>query len=190
MFLRQCEDLVQQNDIIIVADFGHGALTHLLREILCNQNKFLAINTQCNAGNNMMHTISKYRRADYVCITEKELRIEAKDNQTHIRSLIEIAAERIGARCFSVTRGKQGLCIFKPKDTFLESPALTIKTTDTVGAGDAVLSISALAAYASAPAEMIAFFGNVAGAMASQTIGNSEPVNRIQFEKFITALLK
>ncbi len=77
-----------------------------------------------------------------------------------------------------------------PDGSFIESPALTVKATDTVGAGDALLSVSSLAAYLGAPAEVVAFFGNVAGALATQTVGNSEPVTRASLEKFITALVK
>lgn len=137
-----------------------------------------------------MHTISQYARADYISITESELRRDMHDRHSHLRQLVPQAAARFKVRYFTATRGKQGLCIGMPDGRFIESPALTIKTTDTVGAGDALLSVSSLAAYLDAPAEVVAFFGNVAGALAAQSIGNSEPVSRASLEKFMTALLK
>ena len=38
-------------DIVIVADFGHGAINSNMIDILAKKAKFLAINTQANAGN-------------------------------------------------------------------------------------------------------------------------------------------
>lgn len=180
----------RENDLVLMADFGHGAVFPRLREQVCAGNAFLAVNTQCNAGNRMMHTISQYTRCDYASITEDELRRDTHDRHTHLRTLAPRAAARFGARYFTATRGRQGVCVGMPDGSFIESPALTVKTTDTVGAGDALLSVSSLAAYLGAPAEVVAFLGNVAGALAAQTIGNSEPVTRDSLEKFVTALVK
>jgi len=189
-YLGRLEPLAAENDFILAADFGHGAITPRLRRFLCDEARFLAVNTQCNAGNNMMNTISQYDRADYVSITEGELRRDRHDRRSHLRALTVEAARRLRARYFVTTRGRHGLCVGQPDGWFIESPALTIKTTDTVGAGDAVLSLGALAAYVGAPVELVALFGNAAGALAAQTIGNSAPVTRPAFEKFITSLLK
>ena len=189
-YLEKARELMEASDLVLMADFGHGAIPPAMRDLACSQRKFLAVNTQCNAGNRMMHTISQYPRADYVSITEGELRRDMHDRVTHLRTLAPQAAVRLNARYFTATRGKQGLCIGMPDGGFIESPALTIKTTDTVGAGDALLSVSSLAAYLNAPAEIVALFGNVAGALAAQTIGNSDSVTRPALEKFVTALLK
>ena len=47
-------------------------------DILCEGARCLAVNTQSNAGNHGFNTISKYSRADYVCLSEYELRLEAR----------------------------------------------------------------------------------------------------------------
>lgn len=188
--LERVRALAGESDLVLMADFGHGAVFPALRDLACGLDAFLAVNTQCNAGNRMMHTISQYRRCDYASITEDELRRDTHDRHTHLRTLAPRAAARFGARYFTATRGRQGVCVGMPDGSFIESPALTVKATDTVGAGDALLSVSSLAAYLGAPAEVVAFFGNVAGALATQTVGNSEPVTRASLEKFITALVK
>ncbi|MCL2000070.1 MAG: adenylyltransferase/cytidyltransferase family protein [Planctomycetes bacterium] len=81
-------------DLILAADFGHGALSMSTREALCASDVFLAVNTQSNAGNKMMHTISRYTRADYASVTEGELRLDRRDTASHMRVLLPEAAHR------------------------------------------------------------------------------------------------
>jgi bifunctional ADP-heptose synthase (sugar kinase/adenylyltransferase) len=64
-----------QYDMAISADFGHGAVSPALCESLVSHAPFLAVNTQVNAGNAAMHTISRYSKADYISLTERELRL-------------------------------------------------------------------------------------------------------------------
>src|SRR5262249_42693884 len=46
-------------DVVVVFDFGHGMLSQEAINILCQEARFLAVNTQSNAGNLGYHTISK-----------------------------------------------------------------------------------------------------------------------------------
>ena len=63
---------------MIVADYGHGLITPRMADLMIEKSRFLAVNTQINAANIGFHTISKYRRADYVCIQEGELRHDSR----------------------------------------------------------------------------------------------------------------
>ena len=53
-------------------------------DILCEA-RCLAVNTQSNAGNHGFNTISKYSRADYVCVSEYELRLEGASGVQELR---------------------------------------------------------------------------------------------------------
>ena len=44
--------------------------------------KFLAVNAQSNAGNHGFNCISRYPKADYVCIASRELQLNYR--QKHI----------------------------------------------------------------------------------------------------------
>ena len=177
-------------DLTLAADFGHGALSPATREALCSTDVFLAVNTQSNAGNKMMHTISRYTRADYVSITELELRLDLRDTAGHVRTLLPEAARRLQARVFMATRGKKGCCLGLPNGAFVEVPAFTVKVVDAVGAGDALFAVSSLAARAGADTEVIGFLGSMAGALATQSMGNANSVTRQALEKAVTAALK
>ena len=72
-------------DVVIVFDFGHGMLSQEAVKILADEAPFLAVNTQSNAGNLGYHMISKYPRADYVCVAESEIRLETRDRRGDVR---------------------------------------------------------------------------------------------------------
>jgi len=177
-------------DIVIAADFGHGAISENTRRTLIDYSPFLAVNTQANAGNKRMHTISLYNRADYVSIAEPELRLDARDSKTDIRPLTTDACARLGCKQFVVTRGKQGSCVATPEGSFVVVPAFNNKVVDRVGSGDAFFAISALAAYLDAPPEMTGFIGNLVGSLAVEIIGNQTSVQKESLKKYITAILK
>ena len=61
---------------------------------------------------------------------------------------------------------------------------------DTIGAGDAFLSITAPCAAAGFPAELLGFIGNAVGALAVQIVGNRDYIEPMALFKFMTALLK
>ena len=61
---------------------------------------------------------------------------------------------------------------------------------DRVGAGDAVLCVTALAVAAGAPPETVPFLGNVVGAEAVTIMGNQRAIERIPMYRHVECLLK
>lgn len=177
-------------DLVIAADFGHGAISKNLRQTLVNYAPFLAVNTQANAGNRGFHTVSCYSRADYVSIAEHEIRLEMRDERGEIRPMLEKLMVQLNCKVFVVTHGRRGCLACDGNDSFVKVPAFTEKTVDRIGAGDAFLSITALAAFLGADPELIGFIGNVMGALAANTIGNQKSIDKLSVKKFITSLLK
>jgi sugar/nucleoside kinase (ribokinase family) len=62
--------------------------------------------------------------------------------------------------------------------------------SDTVGAGDAFFAIASLCAGVQAPLEMSCFLASVAGALASNILGNAQPVERVKLLKYAATLMK
>jgi len=176
-------------DAIVVADFGHGLLGARSRELLANSGKFMAVNTQINAANIRFHAISSYSRADYVCINEGELRLDARDRSTSLDRLVEGLSGKLSCNRFLVTRGQSGVEYFCPQGRY-EVPSLASSVVDRIGAGDAVLAITSACVAADIPADVVAFVANVIGAQKVATVGNSVSVDRVRTIKFIQALLK
>jgi rfaE bifunctional protein nucleotidyltransferase chain/domain len=181
---------VPAHDLVIVVDYGHGLLSHEAIGILCEKSRFLAVNAQANAGNLGYHTISMYPRADYITMTENEIRLEARDRRGDIREMVRTVADRLSCDRFAVTRGSNGCLCYRKKQGFVEVPAFAEKIVDRIGAGDAFLSISALCAVRNAPMEIVGFVGNIAGAEAVATVGNRQPIERISLMKHVETILK
>ncbi|HNS20133.1 MAG TPA: PfkB family carbohydrate kinase [Sedimentisphaerales bacterium] len=178
------------HDLAISADFGHGAVSTSLCESLVSHSPFLAVNTQSNAGNASMHTISRYSKADYVSLTERELRLDSRDLKTDLRLLACDTARRFRSRALAVTRGRKGACMAATDGAFVVVPAFASRAVDSIGSGDAFFAISSLAARLDVPLEIVAFLGNVAGALAVQIIGNQKAIDKPGLTKYVTSLLK
>jgi len=189
-FVAAVEAEVADYDLVIAADFGHGTISPAMRRMLERKARFLAVNTQANAGNRGYHTIGRYHRADYVSLAEPEMRLEDRDLSGPLMPLMLQAAERLGCRSLAVTRGKRGCMIFTPGGGFVEVPAFATKVVDRIGSGDAFFSVTALAAALNAPAEITALLGNVVGGLAVGVIGNKKAIDRQSTQKYLTSLLK
>ena len=172
----------------IVVDFGHGMLSRGARDLICSNAKFLAVNTQANAGNRGYHTISKYARTDYVSKAENEIRIEARNQHGQLEPIVEQMAERLGGR-LAVTRGRRG-CVCCNGDGLITVPALAGQVTDRIGAGDAFLSITALCVAQGAPMDIVGLIGNAVGAQAVAWVGNRQAVERVPLCKYVETLMK
>ncbi|MFQ6029730.1 MAG: PfkB family carbohydrate kinase, partial [Dehalococcoidia bacterium] len=109
-------DQVHQYDVVIVVDYGHGILSREAIEILCGQARFLAVNAQSNAGNLGYHTISRYPRADYMCMAENEIRLEARDRQGDLRGMILALSQKLSCGRIVVTRGDQGCLCYSDEE--------------------------------------------------------------------------
>jgi rfaE bifunctional protein kinase chain/domain/rfaE bifunctional protein nucleotidyltransferase chain/domain len=190
IFTTRLEGMVADYDLVVVADYGHGILTHEAIDAIQNNAKFLAVNTQQNAANIGYHTLSRYSRANFVCTNESELRSDSRTRLGDIEPLMLTLAERLNLENTLITRGTQGVLLYRKEEGWYRAPAFARAVTDRVGAGDAVLSWTAPMAVAGLPGDMIAFVANVVGAQAVQIVGNRRAVDRVATYKFIESLLK
>ena len=178
VFRARLEAVLGACDLVIVADYGHGLIGPATVELLCQRSRFLCINTQMNAANQGYHTLSKYPRADYGCLHEGELRLDARDLHAELPDLIERAAGRLGAQAFTVTRGKKGTLSFKRGAGIVDCPSLAREVVERVGAGDAVLALSSLAAACDLDPQLMGVLGNLAGAQQVAVVGNRASVSK------------
>ena len=188
--LRRLEKLVQEYDVVIIADYGHGLMTERAVKLVCERAKFLAVNAQTNAGNRGFNTISKYPRADFVSIGEPEARLDARDLVTNIREVTETIARKIRTKNFLVTRGSTGCLIHDRDQGFQQVPAFAIRVVDRVGAGDAVLGITSPCAALGVPPQVLGFIANVVGAEACTIMGHRSFIEPASLFRHITSLMK
>ncbi len=185
------EKVLPQYDLVIVADFGHGMLRPETIRLLCEKSRFLALNVQINSANTGFNPLTKYPRADYLCVDQEEMRFAYHDRFGPMNTLMKHAAGTLQCRMITVTQGDQGSLTWKMDDASpVQTPVFASRVIDTIGAGDAFLSFAAPCAAAGYSPEIVGLVGNAAGALAAQILGNKEPVNPVALLKFITTLLK
>lgn len=188
-FRRGLMDMAHQGHLVLVVDYGHGLLDDDSVGLICDDARFLAVNTQSNAGNLGYHAIGRWPRADYVCLAENEIRLEARDRSGDLRGLVTATADQLHCERMVVTRGSNGALCWSRSEGFHEVPALAGQVVDRVGAGDAFLAITSLLAAKGCPMDILGLIGNAASAQAVGTMGNEKPVDRVALIKHLKALL-
>jgi rfaE bifunctional protein kinase chain/domain/rfaE bifunctional protein nucleotidyltransferase chain/domain len=188
--MKVLERRIDDYDLVLVVDFGHGMMTPPVIDLLTKRAKFLAVNAQSNAGNHGYHTISRYPRADYVCIAEHEIRLEARDRRGDLRGIIRDVSKRLNCPRVVVTRGRNGCLCYDRDAGFVEVPAVATQVVDRVGAGDAFISISSMCAAQGAPMEVLAMVGNAGAAQAVATVGHQRSIELLPLIRHLEALLK
>lgn len=188
---RQIADRAGDYDLVIVSDFGHGLIGPSAIEALTTHARFLAVNAQTNAANTGYNLVTRYPKADFVCIDAPEARLAIGDKLLDVPT---IAATHLPARiaCDNVivTHGKYGCVAWTKGGEAAQVPAFTSTVVDTVGAGDAFLAVTSPLIAAGGDISRVAFIGNVAGAIKVGIVGHRESVEKASLVKAITALLK
>lgn len=189
-FIEMISDLAPAQDVVIVADYGHGLMTERAISVLCEKAPFLAVNAQVNPGNYGFNLVSRYPRADFVTIDEPEARLEMKKTQVDIQRIAQVLAEQMRCRSFLLTRGQTGTVGYDDKTGFSHTPVFSTKLVDRIGAGDACLALAAPCAALGVPTEVLGFIGNVAGAAACAVIGNRTYLDPVSCFRSVSSLLK
>lgn len=187
-FKEKLKQKIPEYDVVFLCDFGHGLIDEEAMDIIQNSSKKLILNCQTNSSNYGLNLITKYQRADYFSLDEKELRLAFSDYKKAERELLLDLARKLNAKGW-LTRGSKG-ALSVENGELADCPAFVLDVFDTIGAGDAFFSLAGLAAAADAPVEVGTFLGSVAGALAANIVGNKHSLNKVDTLKFITTLLK
>lgn len=76
-------------DVVILIDYGHGFINRSIYEILIKKSNYLAINCQTNSANLGFNLITKYKEANFISISEPELRLAASNNIDKIEKIVK-----------------------------------------------------------------------------------------------------
>lgn len=186
-FYDKLSEKIASYDLVVLCDFGHGLVDSKVMKIVQEEAKVLALNCQTNSSNYGKNIITKYNRADYFALDQKELGLAFPNYiQSEKDKLIQLEKHLKGYGW--LTRGSNGAYSIENSD-IKECPAFTLKVKDTIGAGDAFFAIASLTAAAGGTIEMGTFMGNIAGALAANIAGNKEAIEKINVLKYASTLL-
>jgi rfaE bifunctional protein nucleotidyltransferase chain/domain len=183
-------ELAGAADVVIATDFGHGLLGRSSIDVLTQTAPFLAVNCQSNSANQGFNLITKYPRADYVCIDAPEARLAMADRVSPIGEIVHRVESLISCPKVIITQGKHGCVTYDRGGVVHTIPAFAKNVVDTVGAGDAFLSVTSPLVAAGGPMHQIGFIGNVVGALKVEIVGHRRFIEKPDLVKAITALLK
>ncbi len=188
--LRWLDQNLDRYDLVLVADFGHGLVTPKIVRLLARKARFLALNVQSNSANLGFNLVTKYPRADYVCIDEPELRLASHDRFSNLERLITSTAKKLKCDHVMITRGEKGCLYYSADEGFTAAPVLSSEVLDRIGAGDAFSAVTAPCVLKGMPGDMVGLVGNAVGAMQVLTVGNRQAVDPTQLYKYIVTLMK
>lgn len=188
---RLISQLAPSANVVIATDFGHGLVGPSAVQTLIEYAPFLAVNAQSNSANMGYNLITRYPKADYVCIDAPEARLAVGDRISPVGEVAhKIVSEHVDCPAIIITHGRNG-CVTHQRDGDTHAiPAFARNVVDTVGAGDAFLAITAPLVAAGGSMERVGFIGNVVGALKVEIVGHRKPVEKPALIKGITALLK
>lgn len=177
-------------DVVIATDFGHGLLAASSIKQLTSKSRFLAVNAQSNSANLGYNLITKYPRADYVCIDAPEAHLAVSDRIATIGDIAHRLGSHVACDKIVITQGKHGCLTYESGGIVHTIPAFAKNVVDTVGAGDAFLAITAPIVAAGGAMHRIGFIGNVVGALKVEIIGHRRSIDKPSLIKGIIGLLK
>lgn len=176
-------------DLSLIADFGHGVLSDKVIDCIANNSKYLAVNAQTNSANLGYNLLTKYKACDYFSIDKGEAHLALHDKFGDISVIQDQLNKLTKSKLSSVTLGVNGTSVMDQSGKYVTAPIFNTNVVDTIGAGDAYLSITSLLAENGASKEELAFVGNAVGSMAVKILGNKSYIKRTDLIKYIKTLL-
>ena len=188
--LQRLRREVPRADVVLVMDFGHGLMTKRVRQYLQQKARTLVVNCQTNSNNFAFNLINRrYRRADAFALDSTEIHLAAGSKRISYEKELSSLARTLRSRYGWLTRGSVETLGWSRQGTFVNCESLAKVVVDTVGAGDAFISLAALGVARKLPLDVITLLGQLAGAEAVGIIGNQKPVSKAGILKGALSLL-
>ena len=187
-FIKLIDENINDYDLVIVVDYGHGLITPKIVKRLEKESKFLSVNTQLNSFNSSFHSISKYQHADYVCVHSGELRHDYRNRYDSEENLMKDLYKRMDLKSLTITLGKKGSLMLN-NSVLIKCPAFASKIVDRVGAGDTFLAITSLCVVKKLPNQITLLLGSLMAAESVASVGTGNISKKVNLLKSIKALM-
>jgi rfaE bifunctional protein kinase chain/domain len=166
-------------DLIIFSDFSYGVLTKkIANEVLSISKKvgmFVAADSQSSS---QIGDLSRFEHADLVTSTEREARLELKNESSGLVVLAEKLRSQLNAKNLLLKLGADGVIIHGTDEngevvSTDQVQALNDAVLDTSGAGDSLLAAAALSLASNATIYEATLLGSLVAAIQVGRIGNT-----------------
>jgi cytidyltransferase-like protein len=188
--LRRLRQAVPKADAVIIMDFGHGLLTPAIRKYLQKEARLLVVNCQTNSNNFAFNLINrKYHRADAFAVDSTEMHLAVGKKKIHFEKELKKLARTLRVKRAWLTQGSVETLGWSPREGLVRCEPLAKAVVDTVGAGDAFISMATLAVAKQLPLDLATLLGQLAGAEAVGIVGNEKPISKTSLLKGAMSLL-
>lgn len=192
--IKEFEVKCKEYDLLIFSDFSYGLLSReLIDKIIrvCKKHSiFIAADSQSSS---QIGDLSKFNEIDLITPTEREARVELKDETSGLAVLLEKLKGKINYRNVILKLAGDGVLIHA-NQAFVENflsidqiSALNKSPVNISGAGDALLASSAMALASGANICESAYIGSMAAALHISNASN-EPLSLVDFKKLVNLI--
>ena len=188
--LRRLRKVVPKTDVVLIMDFGHGLLTPAIRDYLQKNARFLIVNCQTNSNNFAFNLINRrYRRADAFALDSAEMHLAVGAKRIVFEKELKKLARSLRAKYAWLTQGSVETLGWNSQEGFVRCEPLAKTVVDTVGAGDAFISMATLGVARRLPLDLTTLLGQLAGAEAVNIVGNERPISKTSLLKGAMSLM-
>lgn len=188
--IDKLDSMIDDFDLVMVADFGHGLMQEKVRRFVEKRAKFMALNCQTNSYNYGFNIINRqYQRADSFSLDQAEITLASGKKNIDLSNELKNLFIQFKSKYGWLTRGAVETIGTKKNGSICLCPPLEYKIVDPVGAGDAFSALASLSAVKGLPLEMATFMGQLAGAEAVKIVGNIESIKKSRIIKGGMAML-
>ena len=188
--LRRLRKAVPKADVVLIMDFGHGLLTPAIRKYLEKKARMLVVNCQTNSNNFAFNLINrKYRRADAFALDSTEMRLAAGKKKILFEKELEKLARTLRSKAAWLTQGSVETVGWNSREGFVRCEPLAKTVVDTVGAGDAFISMATLGVAQRLPLDLTTLLAQLAGAEAVNIVGNERSISKTNILKGAMSLI-
>jgi rfaE bifunctional protein kinase chain/domain len=176
--IEKFSKLAKNLDVLILSDFSYGVLSPQIVERILGIAKdngiFVSADSQSSS---QIGNLGKFKNIDLVSATEREARLELKDNTSGLVVVAEGLRRELNSKNLLLKMGADGVLISSqdgkgqmlPTD---EIPAINKNPVDTSGAGDSMLAGASLALASGSTIYEAALIGSVLAGIQVGRLGN------------------
>lgn len=178
LFVEKVKDTIAESDLVIFSDFNYGCLPQAVVDQLiaaCIERKVPFVAD--SQSSSQMGDVSRFKGAMLLTPTEREARLAVRDYNSGLVVLAEKLRQQSLAENIIVTLGAEGILAHVHSSgefSWLTDrlPAFNSSPKDTAGAGDSLLTCTAMAMTVGADIWQSMYLGSIAAACQVSRVGN------------------
>jgi rfaE bifunctional protein kinase chain/domain len=177
------EKRIRKTDLIIFADFNYGCMPQaLVDHIIELGNRHGVPMAADSQASSQMSNVSRFRGMKLITPTEREARLALRDSNSGLAVVAEALREQAQAENVIVTLGTEGILLHaKNSEEWITDrlPAFNTAPKDPAGAGDCLLTCTAMALCSGMDIWQSVYLGSIAAACQVARVGNT-PLTQVE----------